>query len=126
MRTKAASGISINWLSDSSHKEISRIVSITQSDIAQNNGVGIEIRSQRYSVHNIKVTIADSAIYRNMREGVSIRNLGLSGIVLTANELWKNENDNLKITRVHHKANKKYAFKVTNCHFEYSKQGFGV
>lgn len=72
MRSKTDSGISIKWLSDSSNKEISRMIDIRQNDITANFGSGIEILSNHYSAHNIKINIAGNNINRNLKEGILI------------------------------------------------------
>ena len=45
---------------------------------------------------------------------------------IAGNEFQKNEGDNLKLTSVHHKVNKRYAFRVENCTLEQAKGGFGA
>ena len=87
---------------------------------------GIEIQGNFYAAHNIKINISRNFIYRNKREGLLLANLALSDIKITANEFQKNEGDNLKITSVHHKANKRYVFRLDQCQLEQSKGGFGV
>ena len=59
--------------------------------------------------------ISKNCIYRNKKEGVLIQNLAVTAILLYGNEITKNESDNLKIAHVHHKVNKRYAFRVENC-----------
>ena len=55
-----------------------------------------------------------------------IQNLAATNVLLYGNEFSKNEGDNLKLAHLHHKVNRKYAFRVENCQIEYSKGGFGA
>jgi hypothetical protein len=57
MRSKTASGLSINWLSDSNNKNISRIIDISHCDFTANAFAGIEIIGRQYAAHNIKISI---------------------------------------------------------------------
>ena len=106
--------MNIRWLSDSIDKEISRVIDIKQNDFGFNYSCGIEIQGNVYSAHNLKIEIAKNFIYRNKKEGLLISNLAATAILIHGNEMSKNEGDNLKIAHVHHKANKKYAFRLEN------------
>lgn len=50
----------------------------------------------------------------------------MTAVLLHGNEIIKNEGDNLKIAHLHHKVNRRYAFRVENCQIEGSKGGFGA
>lgn len=50
----------------------------------------------------------------------------MTAVLLYGNEINKNEGDNLKVAHLHHKVNKRSAFRVENCQIENSKGGFGA
>jgi len=74
----------------------------------------------------LKIEISKNFIYRNKKEGLLISNLAATAILIYGNELSKNEGDNLKVAHVHHKANKRYSFRLEHCQLENSKGGFGA
>ena len=84
-------GINIEWLKGSNNYEIGRNIVIQGNEIKLSGKDGILIQSfLNFSAHNIKILIKQNSIHKNNGDGITIKNLAISNLEISENEVVKN------------------------------------
>jgi hypothetical protein len=83
-------GVFIDFLSESSDKEIIRKIDISSNDIYMNEGSGIEISSESFSAHNSSMELRGNKIRNNKRHGLLLSCLALTSLKIMSCEITHN------------------------------------